>query len=143
MWFEKVRGGSMCLNNPELVHKHPAHLVSLVKMELEKVRHSRTTPNSCAKNCTHLAISVMMWFEKVRKGSMRLKHPELVHKYPAHLVSPVKMWLEKVQYSRTTPISCQRTLHALLSLRLCSSRRFEEVRCARTSAQAPRTPCFP
>ena len=22
---EKVRGGSMCLNHPELVHKHPAH----------------------------------------------------------------------------------------------------------------------
>ena len=40
---------------------------------------------------THLAISAMMWFEKFRGGSMRLNHPELVHKHPAHLVSPVKM----------------------------------------------------
>ena len=111
----------MRLNNPELVHKHPAHLVSPVKMELEKVRHSRTTPNSCEKT-VHTLLSL-----KVRKGSMRLKHPELVYKYHAHLVSPVKMLLEKVRYSRTTPISCQRTLHALLSLRLCGSRRFDAL----------------
>ena len=32
MWFEKVLGGSMLLNHPELVHKHPANLVSPVKM---------------------------------------------------------------------------------------------------------------
>ena len=25
LWFRKVRRGSMCLNHPELVHKHPAH----------------------------------------------------------------------------------------------------------------------
>ena len=36
----------------------------------------------------NLAISAMMWFEKVRGGSMRLNHPDLVHKHPAHLVSP-------------------------------------------------------
>ena len=28
-------------------HKHPAHLASPVKMYLEKVRYSRTTPTSC------------------------------------------------------------------------------------------------
>ena len=28
----KVRGGSMHLNHPKLVHKHPANLVSTVKM---------------------------------------------------------------------------------------------------------------
>ena len=32
--FDEVRVGSLCLNHPELVHKHP----------------------------THLAISVMVWF---------------------------------------------------------------------------------
>ena len=32
MKFEKGRGGSMCLNHPELVHKHPAYLVSPVTM---------------------------------------------------------------------------------------------------------------
>ena len=35
MWFEKVRGGSMCLNHPELVHKHPAHLASPVKIKIQ------------------------------------------------------------------------------------------------------------
>ena len=44
-------------------------------------------PELMWKNSTHLAISVMMWFEKVRGGSMRLNHPELVHKHPANLVS--------------------------------------------------------
>ena len=39
----------MRLNHPELVHKHPAHLASPVKMKLEKVRYSRTTPNSCER----------------------------------------------------------------------------------------------
>ena len=39
----------MRLNHPELVHKHPAHLASPVKMKLENVRYSRTTPNSCEK----------------------------------------------------------------------------------------------
>ena len=33
----------------------------------------------------------MMWFGKVRRGSMCLNHPELVHKHPALLVSPVTM----------------------------------------------------
>ena len=46
-------------------------------------------PKLMWKNSTHLAISVMMWFEKVRGGSMRLNHPELVYEHPAHLVSPV------------------------------------------------------
>ena len=30
--YSNVRGGSMYLNHPELVHKHPANLVSPVKM---------------------------------------------------------------------------------------------------------------
>ena len=32
IWFENVRRGLMCLNHPELVHKHPAYLVSPVTM---------------------------------------------------------------------------------------------------------------
>ena len=47
---------------------------------------------------------------------MHLNYPKLVHKHPAHLASLVKMYLGKVRYSRTTPNSCERTLHTLLSL---------------------------
>ena len=64
------------------MHKHPANLVSLVKdvdREGVKVRYSRTTPNSCGRTLHTFHISAMMWFEKVRGGSMRLNHPELVH----------------------------------------------------------------
>ncbi|CAI8029935.1 hypothetical protein GBAR_LOCUS16991 [Geodia barretti] len=32
MWFKKVRGGSMHLNYPEPVHKHPAQISSHLKM---------------------------------------------------------------------------------------------------------------
>ena len=66
----------MCLNHPELVHKHPAHFVSSITMWIMKVRYGRTTPNSCDKT-RH---SVMMSFEKVRGGSMCLNHPKLVHR---------------------------------------------------------------
>ena len=52
-------------------------------------------PDLIGKNSTHLAISVMVLFEKVRRRSMCLNHPELVHKLPAHLVSPVTMWIER------------------------------------------------
>ena len=55
----------MCLNYPELVHKHP----------------------------THIAISVMVRrFDEV--GSICLNHPELVHKPPTHLASFVLVWAE-------------------------------------------------
>ena len=45
-WFEKVRGGSRGLNYSETVYRYPTHLVTTVKMRFEKVRYSRTTPNS-------------------------------------------------------------------------------------------------
>ena len=51
---------------------------------------------------------------------MHLNYPEPVHKHPAQIASPLKM-LEKVRYSRTTPNSCERTLHTFLSLKLCGS----------------------
>ena len=55
----------MCLNHPELVHKHP----------------------------THIAISVMVRrFDEV--CSICLNHPELVHKPPTHLASFVLVWAE-------------------------------------------------
>ena len=39
----------MRLNHPELVSEHPAHLVSSVKMSVEKVPKSRSTLTSCEK----------------------------------------------------------------------------------------------
>ena len=48
-------------------------------------------PELMLKNSTHFAISAMMWFKKVRGGSMRLNYTELVQKHPAHLVSPLNM----------------------------------------------------
>ena len=39
-------------------------------------------------NSTHFAISAMMWFEKVREGSMHVNYTELVQKHPAQLASP-------------------------------------------------------
>ena len=48
-------------------------------------------PKPMLKNTTHFAISAMMWFKKVRGGSMRLNYTELVQKHPAHLVSPLYM----------------------------------------------------
>ena len=48
-------------------------------------------PELMYNNSTHLAISVIVKFEKVREGSMHLNHHELVHKHPAHLGSSVKM----------------------------------------------------
>ena len=61
----------MRLNHPELVHKHAANLVSPVKIKVEKVRHSQTTPEFMWMNSTHLTISEIMWFEKVPGGSLR------------------------------------------------------------------------
>ena len=52
---------------------------------LEPPRTSVRAPCT-KKNSTHLAISVMVWFEKVQGGSIRLNHPKLVHKHPAHLL---------------------------------------------------------
>ena len=49
LWFEKVRGGSRCLNHPEHLQKHPALLVSPVTRYIEKVRYSRTTPTSSVR----------------------------------------------------------------------------------------------
>ena len=44
-------------------------------------------PEPMLKNSTHFAISAMMWFEKVRGGSMHLNFSELVQKQPAHHAS--------------------------------------------------------
>ena len=37
------------MNHPELLHKHPALLVSPVTRYIEKVRYSRTTPTSSVR----------------------------------------------------------------------------------------------
>ena len=48
-------------------------------------------PEPMLKNSTHFFISAMMWFEKVRGGSMHLNVPKLVKSHPAHLASPLNM----------------------------------------------------
>ena len=48
-------------------------------------------PEPMLKNSTHFAISAIMWFKKVRGGSMPLNYTEIVQKHPAHLVSPLDM----------------------------------------------------
>ena len=48
-WFEKVRGGSLRLNHPEIAYRYPTHLVPPVKMRFGKVRYSRTTPKPCER----------------------------------------------------------------------------------------------
>ena len=48
-------------------------------------------PEPMLKNSTHFAISAMMWFEKVRGGSMHFNYTELVQNHPAHLASPLNM----------------------------------------------------
>ena len=83
----------MRLNHPELVHKHPAHPV---KRRFGTVEPPRTHVKELYTPC-YLCDDVV--------------------RHPAHLASPVKMKLEKVRYGRTTPNSCERTLHTLLSLR--------------------------
>ena len=65
----------MCLNYPELVHKHPAHLVSPLTMLLEKFRFGRTTPQGAD------AI--------VRGGSSTANFIELEHKAPCTLMCRV------------------------------------------------------
>ena len=56
-WFEKVRGGSLRLNHPELAHRYPTHLVPPVKERFEKVQSCRTTLNSC-KRPLHTLLSL-------------------------------------------------------------------------------------
>ena len=64
MWFEKV---SMNLNHLEVVHKHPAHLVSLVKIREESVQ-SNYPELMCLKE---LCILYYLCNDVVRKGSRR------------------------------------------------------------------------
>ena len=52
--------------------------------------------------------------DAVREGSMHFNYPELVHKHAVHFAVPRECSVQlKV---RTTPNSCLRTLHTLLSL---------------------------
>ena len=70
-WFEKVRGGSRGLNHSETVYRYPTHLVTTVKMRFEKVRYSRTTPNS-----RHFYTPCFLCTEVVREGSRRFEGVE-------------------------------------------------------------------
>ena len=75
----------------------------------------------------------MEMFEEVRRGSMRSNHPELAHNHPTHHVPLVEVELGKAQCCRTSPNSCKRALHTLLALHSSVLRRFDVVRCDRTS----------
>ena len=45
--LKRVRGGLLRLNHPELAYRYiPTHPVPPVKRQFQKVRYSRTTPNS-------------------------------------------------------------------------------------------------
>ena len=128
MWFEKVQRSSMCLNYPELVHKHPAHLSFPSKMYLEKVRYSRTTQTHVKELYTpchisnkggsrrfdakkKLHTSALMW---VRVGYNALELRRTSALAPCLSCIPFKDVLRIVMDSRTTPNSCERTLHTLL-----------------------------
>ena len=66
MWFEIVRGGSMYLNHPELVHKHPSHLTIACTSFLQ----AYTKLNGCVEDedahyeylaeCPFLALALKM-----------------------------------------------------------------------------------
>ena len=82
----------MRLNYTKLVQKHPAHLVSPLNMYIDRggsVESNQLEP--MLNKSTHFAISAMMWFKKVRGGSMHFNYTELVQKHPAHLASPLNM----------------------------------------------------
>ena len=70
----------------------------------------------CYIGYAHSSLSLFLCTEVVRRGSRRLNHKELVYRYSTPLVPTVKMRFEKARCSRTTPNSCQRPLHTLLSL---------------------------
>ena len=52
----------MCLNHPELVHKHPTHLASSVMVLVRRGSKCLNHPELVHKHPTHLASSVMVWF---------------------------------------------------------------------------------
>ena len=88
------------LEPPRTSAQHPVYLVAPVTMWIESFPCNDVDregsvqsnhPELMGQNSTHLAISVMMWFEKVRGGSMCLNHQKLVHKNTTHLASPVKI----------------------------------------------------
>ena len=109
-WFEKVR-----------VYRYPTHLVPTVKMRFEKVRYSRTTPNSRQNFytpcflCTEvgsrrfegvepLGNSVQVPYtpcyhceDEVREGSVQSNHSELTSKTSTHLAFSALKWFEKVR----------------------------------------------
>ena len=66
----------MLLNYPKLMFKHLASPKGVVREGSAQSNH----PEPMLKNCTHLTISVVMWFEKVQGGSMRLNYPKLMLK---------------------------------------------------------------
>ena len=56
-------------------------------------QHSFYVAGGCREETSSRALKsvVMMWFEKVQGGSMRLNYPKPMFKHPAHLASPLEM----------------------------------------------------
>ena len=73
-----VREGSRGLNHSETVYRYPTHLVTTVKMRFEKVRYSRTTPNSRQR----LLTPCFLCTEVVREGSRRFEGVEPLRNTP-------------------------------------------------------------
>ena len=89
---DEVREGSVQSNNSELTSKTSTHLAFSalkwfenvrVKMRFEKVRYSRTTPNS-------RYTPFFLCTEVVQEGSRRFEgHSEIVYRYHTHTLLPL------------------------------------------------------
>ena len=91
IFFATVQGGSSVLNLLSLAHYRGSKVYRVLKHEFQVVQEQKKMLVLQLSQGSFYRLEVIMWFEKVRAGSMRLNHPELVHKHPAHLVSSVKI----------------------------------------------------
>ena len=90
-------------------------------------------PEPMLKNSTHFAISAMMWFKKVRGGSMRLNYTELVRNLHTKYVDRGG----SVVSNHPEPMLKNSTHFAISEMMCGSSRRFDALELHRTSAKAP------
>ena len=84
----------MCLNHPELVHKHSAHLVEFFHMSLgwfDCTEPSLSTSLQ-GKHGVQGAYGLVWGGSSTSNGSMCLNHPELVHLkcFPCNDVGRIK-----------------------------------------------------
>ena len=89
--YALVLGGSSTSNLLEQHHCTDSKVCRVLSHAFGVVRVYRTFSNYIVTGETRCSGCLCTSSEKVQGGSMRLNHPELVHKHPAHLVSPVQM----------------------------------------------------